>query len=66
MEGIQGLFGPYCELGLQGPAGKDGVGLTGVATSIEKIATPDSATSADIANKVNEIIDALVARGICL
>ena len=65
-QGLQGPIGPKGEQGLQGPAGKDGVGLTGVASSIEKIATPDSATSADIANKVNEIIDALVARGICL
>lgn len=38
--------------------------MTGTATQITKIATPESATSADIAAKVNEIIDQMIARGV--
>lgn len=38
---------------------------TGSPAFLAKIATPDSAQTAEIANKVNEIIDQLIARGIC-
>ena len=40
--------------------------MTGSATAIEALATPESATSQDIANKVNEIITQLKARGVIL
>lgn len=53
--------GPQGPQGEQGPAG---VGLTGSATTIEAIATPESADAPTIANKVNEIITQLKARGI--
>lgn len=53
--------GPQGPQGEQGPAG---VGLTGSATAIEAIATPESADAPTIANKVNEIITQLKARGI--
>ena len=38
--------------------------MTGTAAQVTKIATPESAEAADIATKVNEIIDQLVARGV--
>ena len=41
-------------------------GLTGEATSIEAIAEPTTASTSDIATKVNEIIAALKARGVVL
>lgn len=47
-----------------GPQGPAGAGLTGSATAIEAIATPESADAATIANKVNEIITQLKARGV--
>lgn len=53
--------GPQGPQGEQGPAG---VGLTGSATTIEAIATPESADAPTVANKVNEIITQLKARGI--
>lgn len=53
--------GPQGPKGDQGPAG---AGLTGSATAIEAIATPESADAATIANKVNEIITQLKARGV--
>ena len=53
--------GPQGPQGEQGPAG---VGLTGTATTIEAIATPESADAPTVANKVNEIITQLKARGI--
>lgn len=40
--------------------------MTGSATAIEALATPESATAPDIANKVNEIITQLKARGVIL
>lgn len=40
--------------------------MTGSATAIEALATPESATSQDIATKVNEIITQLKARGVIL
>lgn len=42
----------------------DGAGLTGSATQLTTITDPSTATSEDIATKVNEIINQLVARGI--
>lgn len=39
-------------------------GMSGTATAIEAIGTPESAGAADIANKVNEIITQLKARGV--
>lgn len=69
-QGPQGIQGPQGETGPQGPQGEKGdkgdtgEGLTGSATSIAKIAEPTTAQASDIATKVNEIIDALVARGI--
>lgn len=60
-QGEQGPAGPKGDTGEQGPAG---VGLTGSATAIEAIATPESADAPTIANKVNEIITQLKARGI--
>lgn len=41
-----------------------GEGLTGTATVVELIATPDSADAATIAAKVNEVITQLKDRGI--
>lgn len=38
--------------------------MTSTAAQVTKIATPESAEAADIATKVNEIIDQLVARGV--
>lgn len=60
-QGEQGPAGPKGDTGEQGPAG---VGLTGSATTIEAIATPESADAPTVANKVNEIITQLKARGI--
>ena len=40
--------------------------MTGEATAITAIAEPASAQASDIATKVNEIIAALKARGVCL
>lgn len=61
----RGPKGDKGDVGPAGPAGKDGVGLTGVASQLTKLADPSSATTQEIATKVNEIIDILVARGIC-
>lgn len=47
-----------------GSKGADGAGLTGSATQLTTITDPSTATSEDIATKVNEIINQLVARGI--
>lgn len=38
--------------------------LTGSAAQLTKIATPAEAQASEIATKVNEIIDQLIARGI--
>lgn len=57
------------EMSLKGPAGENGedgapgTGLTGAAASITKLAGTEEAAA--IATKVNEIIDDLIARGIC-
>ena len=69
-KGDQGEQGPKGDQGEQGPKGDKGdkgdpgEGLTGSAASIAKIAEPTTAQASDLATKVNEIIDALVARGI--
>ena len=52
--------------GAKGDTGEQGAGLTGSATAIEAIATPESADAPTIANKVNEIITQLKARGVIL
>lgn len=51
---------------MKGPKGDPGAGLTGEATSLEAIATPESADAATVAAKTNEIIAQLKARGIVL
>ena len=38
--------------------------MSGSSTVLTKLATPESATASDIATKVNEVIDVLIARGI--
>lgn len=65
-QGPKGEKGEQGERGPQGPAGEQGAGLTGSATAIEAIATPESADAPTIANKVNEIITQLKARGVIL
>lgn len=45
--------------------GADGA-MSGSATSVTKIATPESATAQDAATTINALIDALVARGIII
>lgn len=55
---------PKGDPGPQGEKGDPGVGLTGTAAQLTKIATPDSAAAKDIATKVNAIIDQLIARGV--
>ena len=65
-KGDTGSAGAKGDRGPQGPKGADGVGLTGSATAIEAIATPESADAPTIANKVNEIITQLKARGVIL
>lgn len=64
--GADGAKGAKGDKGDTGAAGKDGVGLTGTATAIEAISTPESADAPTIANKVNEIITQLKARGVIL
>ena len=38
--------------------------MSGTASALTKLATPESAAASDIAAKVNEIIDVLIARGV--
>ena len=64
LKGEKGEAGQKGEQGDVGPQGPAGVGLTGAATVLTAIADPESATAADIANKVNEIIAVLNARGV--
>lgn len=66
IKGAKGDAGEQGERGPQGPAGAQGAGLTGSATAIEAIATPESSDAPTIANKVNEIITQLKARGVIL
>lgn len=66
IKGAKGDTGEQGERGPQGPAGAQGAGLTGSATAIEAIATPESADAPTIANKVNEVITQLKARGVIL
>ncbi len=51
---------------IKGSKGDPGAGLTGEATSLEAIATSESADAATVAAKTNEIIAQLKARGIVL
>lgn len=39
-------------------------GMEGTATAVTDIATPDSATTKDVATKVNELLAALRTRGV--
>ena len=64
--GVQGPQGAKGEPGAQGPKGDKGdpgEGLTGEAIAMPKLA--GSEEPADIAAKVNAVIDALIARGVC-
>ena len=61
--GPQGPQGEKGDPGEQGPAGPAGAGLTGEAASISKLAGTEEA--AEIAAKVNEVIEQLAVRGIC-
>lgn len=64
--GVQGPQGEKGEPGAQGPKGDKGdpgEGLTGEAIAMPKLA--GSEEPADIAAKVNAVIDALIARGVC-
>lgn len=63
-KGDTGATGPQGPKGDKGDKGDTGAGLTGNAVQLTKIATPESATAQDIATKVNEIVDQLIARGI--
>ena len=65
-QGEQGPAGADGADGAKGDKGDPGEGLTGSATAITAIAEPASAQASDIATKVNEIITALQARGVCL
>lgn len=62
--GPQGPKGDKGDTGETGPQGPAGAGLTGSAAAVEAIATPESADAPTIANKVNEIITKLKARGV--
>lgn len=62
--GAPGAKGEKGDPGAKGEKGDPGVGLTGSAAQLTKIATPESASVADIAAKVNLIIDQLIARGV--
>lgn len=63
---LKGADGAEGAKGDKGDQGDPGVGLTGEATAITAIAEPASAQAQEIATKVNEIIAALQARGVCL
>ena len=66
-KGDQGDPGPKGDAGEQGPKGDKGdpgAGLTGEAAAMTKLTGSEEAAA--IATKVNEIIDALIARGVCL
>lgn len=60
-QGAAGAKGEPGERGPAGPQGAAGVGLTGTATKIETLSTE---TPTDTKNKINEIITALIARGV--
>ena len=59
-EGPQGPKGDTGETGPQGPAGE---GLTGEASPMEALTGTEEIDA--VRTKVNEIITALIARGIC-
>lgn len=63
---LKGADGAEGAKGDKGDKGDPGVGLTGEATAIAAIAEPASAQAQEIATKVNEVIAALQARGVCL
>ena len=60
-QGAAGAKGEPGERGPAGPQGAAGVGLTGTAT---KITTLSTETPTDMKNKINEVITALIARGV--
>lgn len=60
-QGTAGAKGEKDDQGPAGPQGAAGAGLTGTAT---KITTLSTETTADLKNKINEVITALIARGV--
>lgn len=62
--GPKGDKGDAGAKGEKGDKGDPGVGLTGTAQAIAPIAEPSTASAEDIANKVNDIITKLKARGV--
>lgn len=60
-QGAAGAKGEPGERGPAGPQGAAGAGLTGTAT---KITTLSTETPTDMKNKINEVITALIARGV--
>lgn len=63
-QGPAGTPGAKGEAGPAGPKGADGVGLKGSATQLQKIADTSTATTQAIAEKVNEIIQKGIDRGL--
>lgn len=63
-KGETGEQGPAGAKGDKGETGAAGVGLTGEAAQLQKIAEPSSAQAQEIAEKLNTIIDQLIARGV--
>lgn len=63
-KGDTGATGPQGPKGDKGDKGDTGQGLTGSATQIAKITEPSSANAQAIAEKLNEVIDKGVARGL--
>lgn len=59
--GAAGPKGDKGETGETGPKGDPGAGLTGSAATVAKLTTE---TTADLKNKVNEMITALISRGV--
>lgn len=70
LKGATGAQGPKGDTGEQGPKGDTGAtgpagaGLTGTASVITDISDTSSATAADIATKINEILAVLRTRGV--
>lgn len=60
-KGATGAKGEKGDTGQPGPKGEAGVGLTGTATKIEALSTE---TNTDLKNKINEMITALISRGV--
>lgn len=65
-KGDKGDPGAAGAKGDKGDPGKDGAGLSGTAAELAAIAAPETADAASVAQKVNEIITQLKARGVVL